>query len=326
MIRRLHMLRAAMRSAALAVTLAAAGVLHAQPAGGRPIKLVVPTSAGSSADIGARALGERLQTATGRPVIIENKVGAGGSLAAAAVAVAEANGETVGILGNSYLLFPVEFPSQKFDPMQDVAPVALISRGSNVLVVAGNSAYSGVGDIVERARNLPGRISYASAGVGSSTYHSAERMRASASLDLIHVPYKGSPESVQEVIAGRVDFAFAPVSVAAPLIQSGRVKALAVSSSRRSALLPQVPTTLEAGLADSQYDSWLIALVPAKTPLAVQTELNRAFNAAVVAPEVRSRFAALGLEPDTLSLDAVQAFVRKEFASTMTQAKQAKPR
>ncbi len=209
---------------ALAVATHAA---HAQSA--RPMKFLVPTSPGSSADIGARAIGDQLQRLLNRTIVVDNKVGAGGSLAAAATASAEANGDTLGILGNSYLLFPVEFPQQKFDPVKDVIPVAMISRGANVLLVAAESPYQKLDDLVQRARREPGKLTYASAGIGSSTYHSAERLRIAARLDMLHVPFKGSPESIHEVIAGRMDFAFAPVSVATPFVQSGKMRAIAVS-------------------------------------------------------------------------------------------------
>lgn len=304
-------LLAAARWTALALA-CAGGALHAQPSGDRALRLIVPTSPGSSADVGARLVGDRIQAASARPVVVENKVGAGGSLAAAYVAAAAPNGDTVGILGNTYQLFAEEFPSQKFDPVKDVVPVALISRGANVLLVASDSGYGRVDDIVRKARSQPGRLSYASAGIGSSTYHSAERLRMASGLDLIHIPYKGSPEAVQEVIAGRVDFAFAPVPVALSFIQ-GRVKAVAVSASRRSAQLPDVPTTVEAGVPDSSYDTWLVALVPARTPRAVQLELNRVFTAATATPEIHAKFASLGVEPEDAGLDETQAFVAREY-------------
>jgi tripartite-type tricarboxylate transporter receptor subunit TctC len=309
----------------LAVGLIAASVSFghlaiAQP-NSRPLKIVVPTSPGSSADIGARIVGDQIQKTLGRPVIVENKAGAGGSLSAAAVAAAEPNGDTIGVLGNSYLLFPLEFPQQKFDPIRDVVPVAILSRGANVLLVSSASSYLTLQDLVRRARTEPNKVSYASAGIGSSTHHSAERMLAAAKLDLLHIPYKGSPEAVQEVISGRVDFVFTPVSVAMPFVQSGRVRVLAVSASKRSALLPDTPTTVEAGLPGSGYDTWLVALVPAKTPRAIQVDLNKIFNAALEAPEVLQRFATLGVEPGQMSLEDVQSFISQEHTKALAEEK-----
>jgi tripartite-type tricarboxylate transporter receptor subunit TctC len=292
---------------------------------GRPVKVLVPTSPGSSADIGARAASVAAQKILGRTLIIENKVGAGGSIAAAALAAADASGDTIGVFGNSFLLFSVEFPQQKFDPMQDVTPVAMVSRGANVLVVEASSAYQSLADIVKKAAAAPGTLSFASAGLGSSTFHSAERVRTAANLDLIHVPFKGSPESINQVVAGRVDFAFAPVSVAAPYIQSGRLRALAVSTSKRSSMLPQVPTTAET-VPNSSYESWLAVLVPAKTPLAFQQELNKAYSTAMQTAEIRKLFTTLGVEPEVMQLDEVKAFVRQEYAVAMTYAQPSKPR
>lgn len=309
----------------IAASLAGSGIAQAQ-LDGRPIKLVVPTSPGSSADIGARLVGERVQRSLGRPVIVDNKAGAGGSLAAMAVAGAEPNGDTIGVLGNAYLLFPVEYPQQKFNPMQDVAPVAMLSRGANVVLVAGNSPHAKLGDLMRRARAEPGKITYGAGSNGSSTYFAAERLRVAAGLDLIHVPYKGSPEIVQELIAGRIDFGVVPLPVAAPFVQSGHVRALAVSSSQRSSLLPGTPTTVESGFAGSTYDTWIVALVPAKTPVAKQVELNNAFNAALKEPELQQRFASMGVRADPMPLKELQAFVRKEFAAETALAKATKGR
>jgi tripartite-type tricarboxylate transporter receptor subunit TctC len=324
-LRKARSIGARLRDAALLVAaIGLAGIATAQS--GKPLKLLVPTSPGSSADIGARAVGDRLQKSMGRPVVIENKVGAGGSIAAAAVAAADSNGDTIGVLGNSYLLFHVEFPNQKFDPQRDVVPVAMISRGSNVLLVSSSSAYLKMDDLLRRAREQPGRVVFASAGLASSTYQSAERLRLAAGLDLIHVPFKGAPELIQELAAGRADFAFVPLPVAAPFIRDGRMRALAVSSSKRAAALPQVPTTAEAGLPASTYDSWLVALVPANTPVAAQAELNRAFNAALEAPEVLKQFEALGVEAQVMSLQDVKGYVQQEYAKAIAFEKDMKPR
>ncbi len=318
------------RRRAVLFALAAAAVSTTGPASAqtsnRPVKFIVPTSPGSSADIGARSVGDALQKTLGRSVITENRVGAGGSIAAAAVAAAEPTGETIGILGNSYLLLPVEFPRSKFDPMQDVAPVAMISRGANILVVSSSSPYTKLLDIVQAARAQPGRLTYASAGVGSSTYHSAERVRTAANLDMVHVPLKGSPEALQEVMSGRVDFAFAPVSVIQQFVQSGRLRALATSASKRSTLLPNVPTTAEAGVPGAAYDSWLIALVPAKTPQSVKSKLNKAFNQALVTPEVKQRYASLGIEASLMGLDELQTMVRQEAVQSARAFAQSKGR
>jgi tripartite-type tricarboxylate transporter receptor subunit TctC len=259
--------------------------------GGRPIKFIVPTSPGSSADIGARIVAERLQVVSGRSVITENKVGAGGSIAANFVALSEPNGETIGMLGNSYLYIPLDFPQQKFDPIHDLAPVAMIQRGTNVLVVGRDSRYQTLNDIVQRARLVPGQMTCASAGQGSSTYQSAERLRVAAGLDFIHVPYRGSPELVRDIIAGRVDFGFAPVSVVAGFMEGGLTRFLAVST----------------------------------PPNAIQIDLNKMFNAVLDAPEVNQRFASLGGEAAPLDLEPLRSLVHEEYDNAMAFAA-SKPR
>jgi tripartite-type tricarboxylate transporter receptor subunit TctC len=280
----------------------------------------VPTSPGSAADIGARVVGERLQAILGRPVVAENKVGAGGFLAATAVATSEPNGETVGMLGTSYLLYELDFPQQKFDPLRDIAPIAMVHRSTNVLVVARESPYHSLSDIVQRARAVPGQVKYASAGPGSSTFHSAERVRVAAGLDFVHIPYKGSPEAVREVIAGRVDFAFAPVSVVAGFTQNDLMRILAVSSAKRSRLLPDAPTTVEAGVPGSSYESWLVAVVSANTPPEIQAELNKALNAVLETPEIRHRFESMGVEVAPLALEPLRSLIREEYANAMAHA------
>jgi tripartite-type tricarboxylate transporter receptor subunit TctC len=289
---------------------------HAQ-LGGRPLKIIVPTSPGSSADLGARIVAERLQMLLGRTVVTENKVGAGGLIAATSIARAEPIGETIGMLGNTYLTYHIEFPQEKFDPVNDVAPVAMISRGGNVMLVGRESPFRTMDDVVKRARAKPGSVSFASAGLSSSSFHSAERFRAAAGIDLLHVPYRGSPEMVRELIAGRVDFAFVPVSVVAGYTQDGLTRALAVSGAKRSRLLPDIPTTVEAGLPNSSFDTWLIALVPGKTPLAIQVDLNKSLNAVLDSPEIHQRFETIGVEASTMNLDQLQEYVREEYRNAV---------
>lgn len=283
----------------------------------KAIKVIVPTSAGSSADTGARAIAEHIQAAIARPVVVENRTGAGGSMAADVIAAADPDGETIGLLGNSYLLFPIQYPNKNFKPMRDLIPVALVSRGANVLLVASSSPYKSLKDLLDAARSQPGKLAYASAGVGSSTFHSANRMITAAKIDVIHVPMRGSPEGLNEVIGGHMEFTFTPISVAGPMLKSGRVRALAVSTSKRTALLPDVPTTVEAGVPGSSYESWLVALVPAKTPLVQQERWNKSINAALESEQVRKSFTQHGVEPSPMSLKQTQAFVAEEYRVAM---------
>ena len=294
----------------------------AQPSSAQTVRFLVPTSPGSNADAQARAVGEHFQTLTGQTVITENRVGAGGSVAAGALAAARPDGQTIGFQGKSFLLFGVEFPIQNFDPILDVSPVAFISRRAFVLVVGATSNLTSLKALVDYGRANPGKINYASAGQGSTSYLSAERVRAAAEINVVHIPFKGSPEAAREVIAGSAHFAFVPAAMSKPLIEAGRIRALAVNTARRSILLLEVPTTIEAGLPNSNYESWLVALVPAKTPNDIQEKLNQQFNAALKTPVVTERLAKLGVEAEPMTLAALRAFVKKEYAAALDLDKQ----
>jgi tripartite-type tricarboxylate transporter receptor subunit TctC len=303
--------------AALATGMLWAPTVPAQGSAARTVRFVVPTSPGSNADTQARSVGEGLQALTGQTVVTENRVGAGGSIAASTLSAARPDGQTVGFQGKAYLLFGVEFPAQNFDPMRDVSPVAFISRGAFVLVVGASSAHTSLKGLIDYARTNPGKLDYASAGQGSTSYISAERLRAAAKVSMLHVPFKGSPEAVREVIAGGVHFTYIPAAMSKSLIESGRVRALAVNTARRSILLPEVPTVIEAGLPHSNYESWLVALVPANTPGDIQEQLNQQFNAAIKTPAMAERFAKLGVEPEPMNLIALRAFVKGEYAAAL---------
>ena len=306
----------------------AALVLTPQPFGGSAaaqpapnIKLLVPTSPGSDADASARVIAERFQAATGQTLLIDNRVGAGGSIAATALAAAPANGETVGFQGKSYLLFKEEFPSLKIDPARDLAPVALIGRSATVLAVSAQSKFQDVKDLIEFGRANSGKLTFASAGQGSTTFWSAQKLLTAANVSALHVPFKGSPEIVSELLSQRADFGYLPAQVAAPQITAGKLKALGVSGARRSAKFPQVPTTIESGIPDSDYESWLIALVPAKTPTATQERLNRQFNELLKSPETQAQLGKLGHGTDPMPLAQLQAFVERESLKSLEMAR-----
>lgn len=318
----MKLMRCRKTSLITAITALMAGLLWAsavpaQVSSARTIRFVVPTSPGSNADTQARVVGEGLQALTGQTVVTENRVGAGGSIAAAALAGARPDGQTVGFQGKAYLLFGVEFPAQNFDPIRDVSPVAFISRGAFVLVVGASSNFTSLKALIDYARTTPGKLDYASAGQGSTSYLSAERLRAAAKVSMLHVPFKGSPEAVREVISGGVQFTYIPAAMSKSLIESGRVKALAVNTARRSILLPDVPTAIEAGLPNSNYESWLVALVPANTPGDIQEQLNQQFNAAIKSSALAERFVKLGVEPEPMALMALRNFVKGEYAAAL---------
>jgi tripartite-type tricarboxylate transporter receptor subunit TctC len=266
-------------------------------------------------------IAERFQAQTGLAVVIENRVGAGGSIAAAALASSPLNGEVVGMQGKSYLLFKEEFPALKIDPSRDLAPVALLGRSATVLAIPAQSRFAGLKELTEFGRANPGQLTYASAGQGSTTFWAAQRMLAASKVTAVHIPFKGSPEIVSELLSGRVDFGYLPSLVASSQIVSGKLKAIAVSAARRLALFPQVPTTLELGLEDSEYESWLMALVPAKTPIAVQERLNRQFTDVVKSAETVAQLGRLGHETEAMNLAQLREFVAKEQVKSTEMAR-----
>ncbi len=279
----------------------------------KTVRLVSGVTPGSASDTMARVVAEKLQASLGQPVIVENRLGAGGLIGAQYVARAEPDGHTIMVYASAFTVAPLLTP-EALDP-KDLVPVATMATIPTVLVVSPSKGYKTVADLVAAAKAKPGQVVASSAGIGSSTHMNLERFRISAGIDVLHVPLKGAPEALTEVLTGRADFYFAlPFQVSAN-VKSGKLLALAVGSPRRSALFPDVPTTVEAGYPNSDYNFWVGALISAKTPREIVLRLHREFNAAVNSPEVRERFLKLGADPLTMSLPEFEAMIRDEFES-----------
>ena len=306
----------------LALTLAAA-VAAAQTFPSKPIKLVVPFSAGSGTDIVARTVGEAMAKGLGQPVVVENKPGAGGTLAAAAVARGEADGHTVLVPSSGHAVNPSIYPNLSYDTLKDLTGVTPLVAMPNVLVVSPARGWKSVADLVAAAKAKPGALNYASAGVGSATHFNAEKFRLQAGLDAVHVPFKGTPEAISDIIGGRCDWFFAPLSSALPLIRDGKLQALAVSTAKRSSLLPDVPTTVEAGVPGSDYTFWVAFVVPAATPAAAVQRLQQEAAKALVQPELIEKLAKIGAEPMLMPSAEFNVFIRNEVEVAARVAKAA---
>ena len=290
-----------------------AGVAAAQGFPSKTVRLVSGVTPGSASDTMARIVAEKLQASLGQPVIVENKLGAGGLIGAQYVAKAEPDGHTIMVYASAFTVAPLLTP-EALDP-KDLVPVATMATIPTVLVVIPAKGYRNVADLVAAAKAKPGGIIASSAGIGSSTHMNLERFRISAGIDVLHVPLKGAPDALTEVLTGRADFYFAlPFQVTAN-VKGGKLLALAVGSPKRSALFPDVPTTVEAGYPNSDYNFWVGALISAKTPREIVLRLTREFNAAVNSPDIRERFLKLGADPLSLSLPDFEAMIREEFAS-----------
>ena len=297
-----------------ALSLAALEVF-AQPAyPDKPIRIIVPFTAGSGTDIVARTLGESMSRSLGQPIVIENRPGAGGTLGAAQVAKSAPDGYTLLVHSAGHVANAAIYPNLSYDTIRDFAGITPLASLPNVLIVAPSKGFKNVQELVDKARANPGVLNYGSAGNGSATHMNAEIFRLSAKFNAQHVPYKGTPEAMTETATGRIDYFFAPLSSALPLIKDGRLQALAVGTAQRSPLLPDVPTTLEAGFAQSDYVFWVGLLAPAGTPRAIVERLNAEALKALASPEVKEKLTLLGAEPMPMSAAAFDAFIKSEAA------------
>jgi tripartite-type tricarboxylate transporter receptor subunit TctC len=279
----------------------------------KPIHLIVAFTAGSATDIIARAVADVMATNIGQPIIIENKPGAGGTIAAGQVAKAEADGYTFLVHSSGHTLNPFIYNNLPYDTLKDLTGVATLGATPNVLVVSPSKPWKTAADLVAAAKASPGELNYGSAGVGSATHLNAEKFNLSANIKATHIPYKGTPEANSEVIGGRIDWFFSPLGSALSLVQSGKLKALAVSTSKRTTLLPNVPTTIEAGIPDSDYVLWVGLLAPSSVPAPIIKKINEEVKKALENKDVKERFAKLGAEPFIMTPDGFNKFIRDEM-------------
>ena len=294
----------------LALSMSHAG---AQTWPAKPLRVIVPVGAGSTTDIIPRAVFEQLSPQLGQPIVVENRAGAGGTIGTTFVAKAAPDGYTILALGSALTIAPSLYSKLSYDPARDLAAVVPLGISPNVLVVSPARGWKTVGDLVAAARARPGTLNYSSVGIGTATHMSAERFLSSAGVKATHIPFKGGAEAMLEVMAGRVDFFFGPVGLVLPHVREGKLAALVVNGAQRSAALPDVPTTREAGFADAEYPIWFGLFVPARTPRPIIDKLNRETLKALQIPELREKLAGLGLDPMVMTPGEFEAYVRKEI-------------
>jgi tripartite-type tricarboxylate transporter receptor subunit TctC len=296
-----------------AAALLATGAVLAQAAyPSKPIRFLVPFTAGSGTDLIARTVADTMGKSMGQTIIIENRPGAGGTIAAGQVAKGEADGYTVLVHSSGHALNPAIYSTIGYDTLKDLSGITPLAALPNVLVVNPAKGWKSVADLVAAAKAKPGQLNYASAGVGSATHLNAEKFRLQAGIEALHVPYKGTPEAMTNVIGGSNDWFFAPLASALPLVKDGKLQALAVSTPARSPALPQVPTTVEAGVAGSDYTFWVGMIVASTTPATVVKRLHEEALKALANPEVKERMNRLGADPFPMSVEAFNAFIRTE--------------
>lgn len=289
----------------------------------KPVHIVVPLTAGSATDVMARTVGQRLAEQLGQPFIVDNKPGAAGTIGVGAVARARPDGNTILVQSSSYTITPITYPNTPYNTLRDLAGVTPLAVLPQALVVSPNSGIKSVKDLVARAKARPGTLNYGSAGVGTANQLNAERFRIGADIDAVHVPFKGTPEVLTELLAGRLDYFFCPVNICLPLINDGRLVALAMGSTRRSAVLPDLPTTVELGVPDSNYDFWVGMFVPVATPRDVVDRLHRETVKALANQAVKESLGKLGAEQNLMEPRAFDSEIGKEIAANATLVKAA---
>jgi tripartite-type tricarboxylate transporter receptor subunit TctC len=280
----------------------------------RPITYIVPFAAGGTTDVLGRMVGTRLSQMLGQPIVIDNKPGAGGNIGSAFVAKAAPDGYT--ILGgtiSSHAINVSLYPNMPYDPVKDFVPIALIGTLPNVLVVNANSPFKSVADVVAAAKAKQ-QLSFSSSGAGSSQHLSGELFKNMAGIDVLHVPYKGSAPSMQALLGGQVTMCFENILSCIPLIQAGKLRALAVTSATRASGLPDVPTMAEAGLAGFEIVSWQAVFAPAGTPGAIVEQLSADVGKIIKEPEIKAKLVGLGLEPSIMTQPQFAAFQKAEVA------------
>lgn len=264
----------------------------------RPVRIIVNFAAGGPSDIVARIVSARLTEAWGKPVVVENVAGGGGNIGVERAIKATPDGYTILLSGSSPIVInPSLLEKPSFDPVRDLAPVTQLCTIPNLLVIHPALAAKSVEELVALAKSKPGQFTFASSGSGTATHLGGELFKARAGLDLRHIPYKGTGLMIPDLVAGRVTMTIAAVATFLPLVRDGRLRAIAVASEKRTPTLPDVPTVAESGYPGFDTSSWQGAWAPAKTPAALVRRLNQDLQRLVALPDVRARFAELGMEP-----------------------------
>jgi tripartite-type tricarboxylate transporter receptor subunit TctC len=279
----------------------------------RQVRIIVPFTPGSATDVMARIVGERLTTAWNQPVIVDNRPGAGGSIGIRETARSAPDGYTLAVVSSGHAVNHVLYKDLGYDTLKDLSAVAMLGSLPSVLIVPPTLGINSVKELVAMLKAKPGAYNYATAGVGSGAHVSAEAFNVAAGVKALHVPLKGTPPMLTETMAGRVHYAWVPAVSSMGLVQDGKVKPLAVSTPKRIAALPDVPTIAEAGFPQGESTFWLALLAPAKTPADVVGKINAEVQRALRSGEIRERLAKLGTEPMSMSPAQSDAFIASEY-------------
>lgn len=306
----------------LSVGLAATEV-HAQAWPTKPLRVIVPFAPGTVTDVLPRIVFEEISTQLGQNIVVENRPGAGGTTGASLVAKADPDGYTLLATSSAHTIAPALYPSLSYHPARDFAAVAALGSLPSVLVVSPAKGLKTAADFVKAGRSQPGSMTFGSAGIGTATHLSATRLLVSAGVQAVHVPFKGGPEIISEIIAGRIDFFVAPVANALPFVQDAKLSPLVVNAKKRLVALPDVPTTAEAGLVDAEYSFWIALFAPARTPRSVIDKLHAEVGRALATTKVRDKLVALAIDPMAMTPKEFDALIEKQIASDAALARAA---
>lgn len=307
------MLRSLVLMLILVAACAASGGASAQTFPNKPIRLVVGFAPGGPADVMGRLIGQKMASILGQSVVIDNRPGAGGTIGARAVAESEPDGYTL-LLGNTstLLIGPLIYKNVSYDPVKGFAPIALLGTTSNLLIVNPALPVTSVKELIALARARPGKLNYASAGIGTPPHLIGEMFKQRLGLDVVHIPYKGGGPSLQAVVAGEAQFSFENPASSLPLVQAGNVRGLASTSDSRSAQTPDLPTMIEAGVPDFTSVSFTAVVAPAGTPAAIVGKLNAAINESLNSTEVADTLVKLSVDAKVASPEEFAAFLARE--------------
>lgn len=309
--------RAFVRAALVAAALGFAAVpaLRAQPGWPEhPIKLVVPYPAGGNADSTARLLATQLSQRLGQQVVVDNRPGGGGTIGAALVAKAPADGYTLLLDATAFTVNPSLYPKLPYDAAKEFAPISLVTRVPMLLVVPANSPLHSPADLVRAARSAPGKLSYASAGNGGAQHLAGELFKQGAKLSMTHIPYRGGAPALTDLASGTVDLMFSATSASGPFVKAGKLRALAITSAKRSSDWPQLPTVAESAVPGFEVYEWNGLFAPAGTPAPVLARLEQETRAALQSQDLQQRLAALGAQPVGSTSAEFERFVSAETA------------
>ncbi len=278
----------------------------------KPIRMLVPFSAGSVTDFFARMLGQKMTEHWGQQVVIDNRPSAGGIIASETLLAAPPDGYTLMLVSIGHAVNASLYSKLPYDTVRDFAGITLVADTPTVLVVTPSLGLKSVKDLVDLAKSKPGQLNYASAGIGSGAHINAEQFKLAAGINVVHVPFKGTPESLTNVIGGSVSFFFSPITGAVALVKGGKIGALAVSTKERSPVLPDLPSAAEVGVPGFEFNLWTGLVGPGKLPKDIKDKLNKQAVSILAAPDVKERMLTQGATPHPMSPAQFDAFIKSE--------------